>query len=140
MIEVFVGLFGKMLLRAAVGSLIGAVFLRAAAEWVAKKDVPYGTAYGLYFVNHLIIGTLVIIGGLFLGALSAALDWDPGMGVLLAIILPVSLGLGLPAAAGVISMGLSLKYGRAILVTLVTYGLALAIFGTIYVLVMLVMD
>lgn len=137
--EVFVALFGKMLLRAVFGSLIGAVFLRAAAHWVAKKDVAYGTAYGLYFLNHLIFGTIIIIGGMVIGIILNNMDWDPGMGVLMAILFPVALCLGLPAAAGVITMGLSMKYRRGLLVALVTYTLAFGIYGAIYGLVLLMM-
>ena len=43
----------KMLVRAVVTSLVHAVFLRAAAKWVAKVDLPYKNAYGLTLLISL---------------------------------------------------------------------------------------
>ena len=129
--DILAGVIVKMLFRAAIGSLIGAVFVRAAASWVAKQDVEYLKAYGLYFLNQVMIGLIVLVTGFVCGLGSDLLGLDVGDVELFTILAVVGLLIGLPTVSGVFCVGLSLSYGRAMLVALITYGLAFAIFGGI---------
>lgn len=125
--EVLVALFGKMLLRAAFGSLIGAVFVRAAASWIAKEELDYWKAYGLYFVNYVIMMSTVLLVGFVYGLLSNLFGLDVNAIALVAF----AFVLAMPMSGGVMSIGLSLRYGRAMLVALVTFGLSCLVFGGI---------
>jgi hypothetical protein len=105
-----------------VGSLIGAVILRAGAAWVARKDVPYGEAYGtmvLCGIAGLILGVVLI------PAIVAVLplDWevDPRIGSLSAFPLAFLID------AGIIGVRHEIPFRRAILVCLVMLVIAVAL-------------
>jgi hypothetical protein len=99
----------------ATGSLIGAVFLRAAAKWVESWDVPFGEAYATVFIS-----------------------WGIGMGVgcllqLTVVAMPsvqfLSCPIGLLIQAGVICWRLSVTFGKALLISLVMLALSIAVLG-----------
>ena len=93
-------LIGKAIGRALILSLIHAVFLRAAAQWIAKVNIPYKKAYGLTFL-------IAVVGSIFItlfGFLASYLPLTPVIFTLLNLI--VSLILVIVLATGV--------YGTAI--------------------------
>lgn len=104
-----------VLIGLAIGCLIGAVFLRAAAKWVESLDVPFGEAYATVFISWLI-----------------------GMGVgfllqLIVVAMPavqfLSFPIGLLVQAGVFSWRLSVTFGKALLISLVMVALSIVVFG-----------
>lgn len=108
--EIVIALIGL-----AIGCLIGAVFLRAAAQWVVSLDVPFGEAYVTVFISWLI-----------------------GMGVgfllqLIVVAIPavqfLSFPIGLLVQAGVICWRLSVTFGKALLICLVMMVLSIAVIG-----------
>ncbi|MCA9118529.1 MAG: hypothetical protein KDA79_25885, partial [Planctomycetaceae bacterium] len=55
----FIQLFGVL-----ISSLVAAVFLRAAAQWVEQIDVPYEDAYGIVLLSGMAGGIVGLCGGL----------------------------------------------------------------------------
>ncbi len=125
--DVLAALFVKMLLRAAFGSLIGAVFVRAAASWVEKQELDYWKAYGLYFVNYVVVMSIVLL----VGFASGLIAFVSGLELSIPALLTFAFLMGMPLSGLVMCLGLSISYGRAMLVTLVTFGLSLLVFGGI---------
>ncbi|MHC4173449.1 MAG: hypothetical protein ACYTBX_01750 [Planctomycetota bacterium] len=96
------------LIGLSIACLIGAVFLRAAAKWVASLDVPFGKAYTTVFIAWL-IGLLVHIVGVESPLLSSAIC--------------------LPVQAGVICWRLSVTFGKALLISLVMMVISIVVVG-----------
>ena len=115
-----------------IGGLIAAILLRAAAQWVAKLDVPFGRAYWtvfLAFIVNFLLGYVLGFVVAFSGGSSEALT------VLQVLLLPV----GFLIQSGIISARLEVSFGKGCLISLVmtalVLGLALVI-GVIFALVM----
>jgi len=99
----------------AIGSFIGAVFLRAAAQWVESLDVPFGEAYATVFIS----GLIGMEAGFLLRNIAVAM---PAVQFL-------SFPIGLLVQAIVICWRLSVTFGKALLISLVMFALSIAVFG-----------
>ncbi len=98
-----------------IGCLIGAVFLRAAAQWVESLDVRLGEAFTIVFISWLIgIGV-----GFLLKFIVVAM---PAVQFL-------SFPISLLVQAGVICRSLSVTFGKALLISLVMWALFIVIVG-----------
>lgn len=103
-----------------IGSLIGAVILRAAFKWVQKSDIPYGKAYSTMFFG----GLAEAVVGLVVGLLVVASVPPEIAGVVAGLILiPISFLI----LAGFTRMIFGIPFQRACLVTLAAYAISLAI-------------
>lgn len=106
-----IGLLVGMLIGGCLGALVGAIILRAAAKWVEKTDVPFGSA----FVTTLIIlVTQLVIGGgigFVVGSTTHSQDAVNGAALLM---WPV----GFCIQSGIISARMGIAFGRACLVSL----------------------
>ena len=98
-----------------IGCLIGAIFLRAAAQWVESLDVPLGAAFTIVFISQL-IG----IGAGFLLKLIA---------VAMPAVQFLSFPISLLVQAGVICWSLSVRFGKALLISLVMMVLSIVVVG-----------
>ena len=104
----------------AIGSLIGAVLLRAAAHWIIKEDVSYGKAYVTVFFStlaNLVIGFVV---GFAMGSSSQS---EGTIAFATFLMLPI----GFFVQAGIIAFTLMIDFGKACLISLTMIGLALGI-------------
>lgn len=115
-----------------VGSLIGSLCLRAAADWVAKKDVSFGHAFGTVFFSAVISWfTRFIPGPIVIYMIPSIIASDvkpyhPGI--------PQQIGrysICFFMASGVVSNRLELPYSKSMLVTLVLVALAGVIVGSL---------
>ncbi len=98
-----------------IGCLIGAVFLRAAAQWIASLDVPLDEALFIVFISSLVgIGV-----GLLLKLIAVAM---PAVQFL-------SFPIGLLVQADVIYWRLSVTRGKALLISLVMWALSIVVVG-----------
>ena len=99
----------------AIGCFIGAVFLRAAAQWVESLDVPFGDAFIIVFISWLI--------GIVVGFLLK----------LIAVAMPaaqfLSFPIGLIVQADVIHWKLPVTFGKALLISLVMWALYIVVVG-----------
>jgi len=102
-----------------IGGLIGAILLRAAAKWVLKEDIAFGSAFGTVltftFINFL-IGFLIGI------ATSSARS---GEVILIATVLSWILGFFMQS--WIISARHNTSFGRACLVSLTMLGIVICI-------------
>jgi len=99
----------------AIGCLIGAILLRAAAQWVESLDVPLGEAFIIVFISWLIgIGV-----GLLLKLITVAM---PAVQFL-------SFPISLLVQAHVIYWRLKVTLGKALLISLVMWALSLVLVG-----------
>jgi hypothetical protein len=97
------------------GVIIGTVFLRAAAQWVASLDVPFGKAFATVFISSLI--------GIVVGFLLQLIVVEmPAVQFL-------SFPIGLLVQAGVLCLLLSITFGKALLISLVMWALNIAVIG-----------
>jgi len=124
-------LMGKVIGRALVLSLVHAVFLRAAAQWIAKVKVPYKKAYGLTFL-------IAVVGGIFMtlfGFTASYLPFTPAIFTLLNLI--VSLILVTVLATGVYGTAIKNKdetpigIRKGFFTALVHMGLGLCVMGVV---------
>ena len=99
---------------AVIGSLIGAVLLRAAASWVLGEDVPYGDAFLTMLVAGIINGAVGFTAGFVYGAATGTAE---GVQIVSLILVPVSFLI----QAGVISSKLETDFGAACAVTFTMY-------------------
>lgn len=89
-------LFGQLigqLCAVAVGALIGAVFLRASAKWIAKLDVEFGRAYLTVFFTYLINVFIGIIGAMVLFVIvpsGLSIDPDAALGLFYLSVIPIA--------------------------------------------------
>ncbi|MEC9374198.1 MAG: hypothetical protein VYC34_10160 [Planctomycetota bacterium] len=138
-IALIAGLFAQSIIGAAIGSLLAAIFLRIAARWMLKLDIPYGSAYVTMFLAYIaatVAGLIVAVpAGLLLGAANPDLfESSAGDALLLLLILPV----GFLAQSAVIGRRLELPFGRACLLTLLTGVVAFLVLAVIYAVVIAV--
>ena len=98
-----------------IGGLTGAIFLRAAAQWVASLDVPLGKALGIVFLSCAI----GIVVGFLLKLIVLAM---PAVQFL-------SFPIGLIVQAGVIRWILPVTFGKALLISLVMWALYIVVVG-----------
>ena len=98
-----------------IGCLIGAVFLRAAAQWVESLDVRFGEAFTIVFISSLI----GIVVGVLLKLIAVAM---PAVQFL-------SFPIDLIVQAGVICRRLSVTFGKALLISLVMWALSIVVVG-----------
>lgn len=110
-----------VLLGLAVGGFIVAVFLRASAHWVARLDIPFGTAFGLGLGISFLNGFMSFIVGLALSSTNLPVWIPPALSYL------VNIAIGGAVLAGV----LQLRFARATRIYLVSTLLALGILGTV---------
>lgn len=106
----FLGLF--------IASLVAAVFLRAAAQWVEQIDVPYEDAYGIVLLSGMAGGFVGLCGGL--GVSSATGSREAVYAVAL-FLTPV----GFLIQVETIRIRLGIPFRRACLVSLVMLGTGL---------------
>ena len=99
----------------AIGCFIGAVFLRAAAQWVESLDVPFGDAFIIVFISWLI----GIVVGFLLKLIAVAM---PAVQFL-------SFPIGLIVQADVIHWKLPVTFGKALLISLVMWALYIVVVG-----------
>jgi hypothetical protein len=120
------------LLAGLIGSLIGAVLLRAAAKWVARLDVPFGKAYWTVYIAYICNFALAHL-------LGSAVAYDTNsigaVNVLQVIVLPV----GFLIQSGIISSRLELSFGKGCLISITMIGIALAIVLAAVLVIVLIM-
>ena len=109
-----------------VASLINAIILMVAANWVTKMDVPFGTAFGATLFPILICCGLGFASGFVMPAV------HPLVAVVANLTFPVLI------QAWVISWRLKVTFGGAALITLVMAAIGLAI-GTLVGLIIFVL-
>jgi len=119
-----------VLICLAICSLIGTVFLRKAAKWIASLDVPFGEAYVIVFISWLIgIGAESLLGllarTLGLPNILYMVAYLTGYTQANKIVL-VSVICWL-VQAGAICWRFSATFGKALLISLVTVILSAAI-------------
>ena len=112
--EIIVALF-----RILLGSLLGAILLRAAIKWVVNEDVKFGKAFKTSLITHLILNFL-LFGVVFVLAVIIANRLTELMLILYII------G-GFLIQSLVISSRHKLTFSKACLVSVVAVGLFLAI-------------
>lgn len=100
-----------------IGSLIGAVLLRAAAKWIASLEIGFGKAYSTVLTAPII--SVGAVGGL----LALAGPADVAIPAMRIICLPVPFLI----QAGVINWRFSLTFSKALLITLVMLATYIAI-------------
>jgi hypothetical protein len=114
-----------------IGSLIGAVILRAAAKWAENLEFPFGAAYTTVLLTHLINFAIGLPIGFVLGASGAGKGAELAMQV---ILLPVGFLIqsamissrhNLPFAKGAKIAGFMLLIG--LLIVVVVYGIAFVV-------------
>jgi hypothetical protein len=121
------------LILALIGVLIGAIFLRAAAKWVAKIEVPFGTAYVTVFLSTLV--SCIPLGFVLGIAVVTATQSKEAVNVLQVFMVPV----GFVITAAIISRRIKVTFGRACLINLVMLALGIVIFGGVSVVIILAM-
>jgi len=111
------------LIGIAVGGLMVAILIRAAAKWVAKLDIPFGKAFGLGLGITFLNGFLSFIIGAVLSDPSIP-RWIP-----FAISYLINIGVG----GWILTAGLALRFGKAALVylvsTLIGFGITAGVFA-----------
>ena len=115
-------LFGGAI-GALIGSLIGAIFLRAAAKWVLKDDVPYGQSYITVLISCLLNLVLGMGVGFAVGVSVDQSELEGAARTTQLVMLPV----GFLLQSAVIAKRHDATFGRAMLVTLTMFLLALAV-------------
>ncbi len=120
------------LLSVFIGSLIGAIVLRAASQWVAKLDVPFGKAYWTVFICSIVNFIL----GYVLGFVVGSTDSTEAVAVLQIILLPV----GFFIQSGIISSLLEISFGKACLVSITMIGIFLGIALVVGLIIFLIMQ
>jgi len=98
-----------------IGCLIGAIFLRAAAQWVESLDVPLSEAFAIVFISWLI----GIVVGFLLKIIVVAMP----------AVLFLSFPIGLIVQADVIRWLLPVTFGKALLISLVMWALSIVVVG-----------
>jgi hypothetical protein len=113
---IIAGLIGLVL-----ASLISAILLRAAAQWMKKLVIPFGSAYGTVFSAGLVNMVIAFFLGLAVGAVSGG---KPGslLGLQIAMFL-----IGFLIQAAFISSRHSVTFSDAILIEIGMFLIALAI-------------
>lgn len=131
-------LIGQTIGKALVFSLVHAVFLRAAAQWVVKIKVPYGKAYGLTFL-------IAVVGGMFATFFGFAFAHLPlSQAAFMIVNLSIATCVVIAFATGVYGVVLKTPDGQAIgikkglFTALVHMALVLAIIGVLFLIVILV--
>lgn len=114
--------FVVMIFQVLIGSLIGAIFLRAAAQLANRMEIPFGKAYGTVAISMIIQILIAFPVGFVLGATGM----DRGM--LQAVTLSFVL-FGILINAGVISSRHELTYMKAFKIAMVMFLLAAVIIG-----------
>jgi hypothetical protein len=112
-------------IQIAIFSLLGAVFLRAAAKWVLKKDVIYSVAYGTVFLAGLantIIGFLLDIAIGLISSNTVNNNHQPEI-LFISIILPISI----LVSGAIIAHRLSVNFKKALLTASVMIGAVIGI-------------
>lgn len=112
-------LFG-LLIGVTLGSLIGAIILRAAAKWVLKEDIAFGNAYLTALMCYLLsVGLSIVI--LPIAAASGSLLAANIMTIL-------SIPVNFLIQSSIISARLKTSFGKACLVSLMMLAIVIGIF------------
>jgi hypothetical protein len=119
-----------------IALLAVAVLLRAGSKWVAGLDVPFGSAYVTALLCGLAnLGVIKLLEHMVGLALSAPSDSELTRTVANAVSIPV----GLLVQAGIISARQRVRFGRAILISLVMLLIAAVIAAVVAAVVLGVM-
>ncbi|MFH5803967.1 hypothetical protein [Alienimonas sp. DA493] len=121
------------LIGLAIGTLIGAVFLRLAASWVVKKRIPFGDAFVTMLASTLAAAGITFVLGLGVGFIGGVADAPQSLGLILNVL---ALPIPFLIQAWVIGKRHDLSFRQALLVTLVTALLGFVV-GVVIALVLL---
>ena len=111
---------GAQIISTAIVSLIAAVILRAAAKWVIKDDISFGTAYITVFLSSIICGAL----GFVVGIIEGSAGMPDGSDIFLPLVM---LPIVFLVHSGLISSRLSTSFKTACLITLVMIAISIGI-------------
>jgi hypothetical protein len=118
--EVVLGMLVIMLVSVAIGSLIGAIALRAAAQWIQKMDVPFGKAFVTCLLASIANAFIGFAVGFLMGTGTQSRE---------AIITAnlFMLPFGFFVLSGIVSSQIQIPFGRACIVSLSMIGIILVI-------------
>jgi hypothetical protein len=120
----------QALLACLVASLLGAILLRAASEWVTKTEVPFRMAYW----TECVYCVVYVVLGLALCTVIGVMGSTEAVRILEIVLLPV----GFVLHSGIVSWKLNISFVKASLVSLTMMGTALGIGFVVGVLILLV--
>ncbi len=113
-------LIGGQFLGILIGSLIGAVILRAAAKWIIKEDITFGDAYITVFLSAVIN---LVIGFIIGFAVGSATQSPEAVNVATYVSIPI----GFLIQSWIISSRLHTSFGTACLISLTMFGIMIGI-------------
>lgn len=110
-----------LILGLAVLGFFVAVFLRLAAEWVVKIEIPIGKAFGLAIAITLLNGVLGFIIRAWL-SVGHTPPWLP---------FAVSYIVGIPIAGAILSKGLAVRFAKGALIYILSVLLSYSVIGAL---------
>ena len=112
--------------------LIGAIFLRLAASWIAKEDIPYGSAFGTVVIATILNYAIGFAVGFLAAGAGATEESFP---LIQLAMLPV----GILIQSAVISARHAISFGKSLLISLVMMAIMFVIVLIVVVVVMVAM-